>query len=173
MIKPENIRALSSMARASRLHREGWGFESLSAHKMISKKQLLNHLKNDLYIRVKKSDIHGVGLFAIRDIPEGVNPFQSIYQEEYIEFNKKELEHLPMEVKRLIHDYCAEEDNKVWIPEYGFNPTHLLRFINHSEAPNVKSMDDGTTFITTRKIKRGEELLSNYAHYDDNFAEKF
>lgn len=29
---PSNIRTLSSMARASRLHREGWGFESLSVH---------------------------------------------------------------------------------------------------------------------------------------------
>lgn len=140
---------------------------------MTKKDRLLKYLHNDLYIRVQGSDIHGVGLFAIRDIPEGINPFQSIYQEEYIEFNKKELEHLPVDVKKLIHDYCAEENDKVWIPEYGFNPTHLLRFINHSDTPNVKSVDDGTTFITTRKIKRGEELLSNYAHYDDHFADKF
>jgi len=140
---------------------------------MITKKQLLKHLESNLYVRVKKSDVHGVGLFAIRDIPKGVDPFQSIYQEKYVEFDKKELEHLPKEVKKLIHDYCAEEENKVWIPEYGFNPTHLLRFINHSNAPNVKTVDDGTVFVTTRKIKKGEELLSNYAHYDVEFIKKF
>ncbi|MGB2731705.1 MAG: SET domain-containing protein [Microgenomates group bacterium] len=140
---------------------------------MIKKQALLNYLQNDLYVRVQRSDIHGVGLFAIRNIPKGVNPFHSSHVEKYIEFNTRELEHLPDEVQKMIHDYCAEYDDKVWIPEYGFNPTDILRFINHSDNHNVETIDEGTTFLTTRDIKKGEELVSNYSHYDEDFAEKF
>ncbi len=138
----------------------------------IGKKKLLEHLEKGLYVRVQKSTVHGVGLFAIKDIPKGVNPFKSIHQEEYIEFNKNELEHLSEEVKKMIHDYCAEEDGNVWIPKYGFNTVQCERFLNHSKTPNVITTDDGTTFVTMREIQKGEELLSDYEHYDENFTEK-
>ena len=39
-------------------------------------KKLLNNLKNDIYCRIKPSKKPGVGLFAIRDIPENTNPFK-------------------------------------------------------------------------------------------------
>lgn len=138
----------------------------------ITKKQLLDHLQNESYVRAKKSDTHGVGIFAIRDIPKGINPFKSMHQEEYIEFRKNELEHLSEEVKKMIHDYCAEENGNVWIPKYGFNTIQCERFLNHSKTPNVITTDDGTTFVTMREIKKGEELFSNYEHYDENFTEK-
>ena len=138
----------------------------------ISKRTLLKHLENNLYVRAKKSDIHGVGIFAIRDIPKDIDPFHTIHQEEYIEFSKNELEHLSDDVKKMIHDYCAEEDGKVWIPKYGFTTVQVERFLNHSKTPNVATTDDGTKFITMRVIKKGEELLADYEHYDENFTEK-
>lgn len=139
---------------------------------MITKKQLLEHLQNESYVRAQRSDTHGVGIFAIRDIPKGIDPFRSIHQEEYIEFKKSELEHLSDEVKKMIHDYCAEEDGKVWIPIYGFNTIQSERFLNHSKTPNVLTTDDGTRFETIREIKKGEELLADYEHYDENYSEK-
>lgn len=140
---------------------------------MITKKKLLNYLRNDLYVRVQRSEIHGVGIFAIRQIPKGVDPFHNLYKEDYFEFYKKELEHLPDGVKKLIHDYCAEEDGSVWIPKYGFTTMQIERFLNHSKTPNVMTNDSGDTFVTSREIEKGEELLADYEQYDENFAEKF
>ena len=45
----------------------------------IGKKKLLEHLEKGLYVRVQKSTVHGVGLFAIK-IYKSVNPFKSIHQ---------------------------------------------------------------------------------------------
>ena len=40
------------------------------------KKTLLSNLQNDIYCRIKSSKKHGVGVFAIRDIPKNSNPFK-------------------------------------------------------------------------------------------------
>jgi len=40
------------------------------------KKKLIKNLENDIYCRIKPSKKHGVGVFAIRDIPKGINPFK-------------------------------------------------------------------------------------------------
>lgn len=138
----------------------------------ITKKRLLDYLTNEVYVRVGKSNIHGVGLIAIRDIPKGTDPFKSLYPEEHIELREDEVEVLPPEIRKMVHDYCAEENDTVWIPVYGFNPIHVLHLINHSKEPNVKTLDGGDTFITTRDIKKGEELLSDYSTYDEDFEEK-
>ena len=37
-----------------------------------------------------------------------------------------------------------------------------MHFLNHSETPNVLSIDDGTYFEATRDISAGEELLVDY-----------
>jgi len=39
-------------------------------------KQLVRNLKNNVYCRIKPDSFGGVGVFAIKDIPEGVNPFK-------------------------------------------------------------------------------------------------
>ena len=47
---------------------------NFSKEESINKrKRLLGNLKNT-YCRLKPSNIEGVGVFAIRDIPQGVNP---------------------------------------------------------------------------------------------------
>ena len=34
------------------------------------------NLKNNVYCRISRSKIHGVGVIAIKDIPKGINPFK-------------------------------------------------------------------------------------------------
>ena len=43
---------------------------------MSIKQTILEHLKNNIYCRLKPSKIHGVGVFAIRNIPKNTNPFK-------------------------------------------------------------------------------------------------
>jgi hypothetical protein len=135
--------------------------------RQIKKNELLEHLKNHIYVRIGISKVHDIGLIAIRDIPKGVNPFQSLLKYRFLGITQSELRGVPKEVQKMILDYCAVENGKIYIPTVGFNPVHLLHFINHSKRPNVKVMSDRTTFIALRKIKKGEELFSDYSTYDE------
>lgn len=136
------------------------------------KNRLLQYIKNDVYVRVGRSETHGIGLFAIRDIPKGTNPFKSQLKYDFIAFDLSELDAIPVEVQQMIRDYCAQENGKIYIPSVGFNPIHLLHFVNHSSTPNVKAVGDGTKFIAVREIKKGEELFSDYTTYDEKSREK-
>jgi len=51
---------------------------------MEKKEVILKKLENT-YCRLQPSMISGVGVFAIRDIPQGINPFQGAQEPEWIE----------------------------------------------------------------------------------------
>jgi len=40
----------------------------------LTKEQIIENLKRDVCTRIMPSPIGGVGVFAIRDIPAGINP---------------------------------------------------------------------------------------------------
>lgn len=135
---------------------------------MVTRQQLLEHLKNDVYVRIKKSKVHGVGLFAIRDIPKGTNPFVSLHPTEYEEFTDEELKKtLPKNVYDMINSYSAHDENYHYVPTHGFNPIDLPYLINHSDTPNVGTDKFGEHFVTLRDIKEGEELFSDFSTYHD------
>ena len=79
------------------------------------KKKLLNNLENNTFCRVKRSSVHGVGLFAIRDIDEGVNPFVKVNPVGplIVELDEEEIEKLPDEIKSYIKDFFAKNKIKV------------------------------------------------------------
>ena len=132
----------------------------------MSKEKVLEILKNT-YCRLKPSKIGGVGVFAIRDIPENTNPFYGIKEAKWHKFNISELKNLDKEILELINDFFViEEDETVLIPEFGLNGIDISFFLNHSKNPNLKTIDEGFNFITLREIKKGEELLVSYGTYD-------
>lgn len=45
---------------------------------MTEKTDLLRHLREETFIRLQPSGIHGTGVFAIRDIPAGSDNFFQI-----------------------------------------------------------------------------------------------
>ena len=51
----------------------------------ITKKEILNNLKNT-YCRLKASKIQGVGIFAVREIPKGKNPFFGLRKQKWHKF---------------------------------------------------------------------------------------
>ena len=38
----------------------------------------------------------------------------------------------------------------------------LVTFLNHSDTPNLRSVNGGDYFVTTRAVRRGEELTVDY-----------
>ncbi len=132
----------------------------------MSKEKILEILKNT-YCRLKPSKIGGVGVFAIRNIPENTNPFYGIKETKWHKFNISELKDFDKEILELINDFFViEEDETVLIPEFGLNGMDISFFLNHSKNPNLKTIDEGFNFITLREIKKGEELLVSYGTYD-------
>lgn len=111
----------------------------------------LNHV---VWCRIAPSPIHGVGVFAIRDIPKGTkvaggNSYYSRTNEEYI---------LP-EIWAIMQDrWCLLEKSEV-LPNPNWDAV-LQRFMNHSATPNT----DG--FCALRDIKKGEEVTEDFTSFD-------
>ena len=142
---------------------------NFSEKSIDKKKKILGNLSKT-YCRLKPSKIEGVGVFAIRDIPQGINPLPENKQQTWITLDEKELKQVPKEVLELIDSFFVIEKNKqVEIPEQGLNGMDISFFLNHSKHPNMKTKDQGYNFITLRKIKKGEELTVDYGTYDYKF----
>ncbi len=126
------------------------------------KARLLDILNNHTLVTLRPSPVHGIGVFAVADIPKGTKGFFSDDKSEWIPLHKEEVETLPPQSKALIENHCLYDSDYYYVPEYGFRIVDLVVFLNHSENPNVQSLDEGADFITLRDIKAGEELFVNY-----------
>jgi hypothetical protein len=127
--------------------------------------KLINELQNNTYVMVMPSKVHGIGVFAIRDISKGCRDmFTSPNQEddEWITVSKKIVNLFPTHVIALIENYCLYDDENYFIPEKGFKKMDLVNFLNHSDAPNIISINDGDFFEAICDIKTGEELFVDY-----------
>jgi SET domain-containing protein len=124
-------------------------------------------LKEKVFCRLAISNIHGVGVFAIRDIPAGVDPFPG--EKGFCEFDEipvssiMESEDITPAVKKLVIDLCPERDGVYDIPNHSLNLCGVSWYINHSTSPNCGENDGD--FFTLREIKAGEELTVDYGTY--------
>ncbi len=132
-----------------------------------SKKKILAHLSQEVYCHLGVSPVHGIGVFAIRSIPKGVNPMRSRLKFDEVKFTHAELKSLPRSVRKEIDIFCYYEDDHVLIPSIGLNSMNMAVYLNHSKIPNVQYKKNGQ-LITLRAIKKDEELMMDY---DINFGE--
>lgn len=138
---------------------------------MKNKKQEILKLLQNTYCRLKKSKIEGVGVFAIKDIPKNKNPFLGIKNCRWYKFDINELKKIDKSVLKMVDDFFViEENNEVYIPETGLNGIDISFFVNNSKNPNLKikpnKNNEALEFITTKKIKKGQELTVAYLTYD-------
>jgi len=124
-------------------------------------KELLADLK-ETYITLKPSPVHGIGVFAIRDIPQGCRDMFSKDNGEWLKVPIAEIEALPEASKDLVETYCVYDEEHYYIPDYGFKKMDLVNYLNHSAQPNVRSVNDGEFFEAITDIPAGQELLINY-----------
>lgn len=98
---------------------------------------------------VKKSEIHGKGVFAARDFKKGEVVID--YSTCSIPLTKEQVDELPEGEKR----YVSYVGNGKWVL---FKPP--ARFVNHSCDPNTNSKSECD--IAVRDIKEGEEITADY-----------
>jgi SET domain-containing protein len=118
----------------------------------------------DVWTRLKPSKIHGVGVFAIRDIRKGTDVFPHDDQP-VIWIDKKWIERLSTPLKRFYDDFCIVKGDKYGCPKH-FDTLTNSWYLNHSDDPNVAA-DENYRFYALRDIKTGEELTADYRAYSD------
>ncbi len=134
----------------------------LLLYSLMTKAELLNELTRDTWCMIKPSPLHGIGVFALRDIPLGCTTLFSRGVGEWLPVSKAEVAALPAHTRGLVENYCLYDDEHYFIPNYGFKVIDLVNFLNHSDTPNIRSVNDGEYFETLRNIHEGEELLIDY-----------
>lgn len=137
-------------------------FKLSNSNKKI-KAALFEHLQQEVYCRLGVSPLHGIGVFALRAIPKGINPLKSWLNNKEIKFTHDEIKTLPKSVQKQIKLFCYYDKKAFEIPVMGMNTMDMAIFLNHSKKPNLKMKKDGT-FITLRSIKMGEEVTMDYDH---------
>ena len=89
-----------------------------------NKYKLLENLKNNVYCRIKKSKVHGVGVFAIKDIPININPFENTIgcdDKDVVILNESDITYLNKGVKKMIDSFYHETNGQYIIPVKGLN----------------------------------------------------
>ncbi len=135
----------------------------------MTKAALLNELAGNTWVMIRPSAIEGIGVFALQDIPKGCRSMFSKANEleQWIPITKTQVENLPAHAKALIENYCLYDEENYFVPDYGFKKMDLVNFLNHSDTPNVISINDGEFFETIRNIKKDEELVIDYGEIVD------
>ena len=126
------------------------------------------------YIEVRESEIHGTGVFASTKVPKGKKVI------EYIGEKITKKESARRSIALIEKNRGSETDGAVYIFEVnkrhdidGNIPENTARFINHSCDPNCEPdvIKNRVWIISTRKIKKGEELSYNYGFDLEDYEE--
>jgi SET domain-containing protein len=134
----------------------------------MTKLELLNELHHSTYAMIQPSPIHGIGVFAIRDIPKGTKNIFSKESGEWIKVHRAEVDALPTHSKNLVETHCLFDEDFYFLPDYGFKKLDIVIFLNHADDPNIISVNDGVYFEAIRDISCGEELLIDYGTIVDS-----
>lgn len=121
------------------------------------------YLNSSVWATLKPSPIHGVGVFAIRDIPKGRRitdySVHDIRNPIVCELTEQEFDEVHPAVRALILDRTVfpYRGDSVVFRFYSPNSEQTLTsFMNHSDTPN----SDGV--IALRDILEGEEVTENF-----------
>lgn len=119
----------------------------------------------NLYTRLKVS-AHGVGVFAIRDIPEGLRLFEGDAGG-ILRVPRTVVDQIAdAEVRRMYFDFCPTRHDNFLAP-VDFNQLTMSWYMNHSTNPNVQ-VDDDMQFTACRPIPLGKELTTDYVRFSDH-----
>lgn len=116
-------------------------------------------------IGLAPSAIHGVGVFALADIPAGTADLFAPPRP-WVPVPEAAVSGLPPHARRLVETYCLWDAGRYFLPPHGFRVVDLATFLNHSDDPNLSQEDGGDWFVTTRDVKAGEELTLDYGSLD-------
>lgn len=125
-------------------------------------------LNDTITSKIGVSDIHGVGVFALRDFKKGerlyLNIIPNMYDLPYSMFDKLNKDAVDMilqffPAKSVDSEQTQEDkitDGNAQVFWYPVN--NMQAYLNHSDNPNYDGKDD----VALRKIKKGEEITEDY-----------
>ena len=123
---------------------------------------------SNLYTRIRAS-AHGVGVFAIRDIPAGTALFRGDVGV-IVRVPRTTVEKIAdPEVRRMYFDFCPTVDD-AFIAPADFNQLTMSWHMNHCAEPNVDA-DEEIRFVASRYIAVGEELTIDYTKFSGHAAD--
>jgi hypothetical protein len=134
----------------------------------MTKKQLLEELQHFTYTRLGVSKYAGVGVFCIKKIFKGTDPFKCSRPCSWIKIKPEELVSLDFQVKSMVEDFAPMEDGYWWLPSFGLNQIDPSFYLSHSKTPNMIAEKLGERFIASRDIEVGEELTVDYDTYSED-----
>ena len=75
---------------------------------------------------------------------------------------------LPPHALRLVETYCLYDAEHYFVPTDGFKRMDLACFLNHSDTPNVRSVNDGDYLEAMCDIAVDVELVIDYGALVDD-----
>ncbi len=140
----------------------------------MTKEDIIKDLESNIYCRIQRSPIHGVGVFAIRDIPKGANPFVTFIDIDVVPVPEKEImgnPRIPEAVKEIVKAFYAIRNGNIYCDARSLNEINISYFLNHAEKPNldVEEINEETHFTANRNIQAGEELTTDYSKFSDSY----
>ncbi len=116
--------------------------------------EVVDFLNSTVKVKLAPSKIHGVGVFALVDIPKNTKLFADRAPQPY-KISEGNISKLFTHIREhLIERWPSITKGKGFVyPDY-----FIQGFMNHSEDPNYDNKLD----ITTRDIVAGEEITEDY-----------
>jgi hypothetical protein len=122
-----------------------------------------------VYVRLGLSPVHGIGVFAIRPIPQGTDIFAND-SVPLVWVSKAELARadLTPAERALYHDFGINRGDRIGCPAnfHNLTPGWYLNQPAAGAMANVRS-DPQLRFFALRDIAEGEELCIDYAGFSD------
>jgi SET domain-containing protein len=117
-----------------------------------------------VFARIGPSRLHGVGVVAIRTIPANTLVFRG-EDERVVWLRRSTVRRMPTAIRALYEDFGIVDGDMLGVPP-SLNRLSVGWYVNHSDQPNLAAGDDGR-FRTLRRIRKGEELTTDYRTFVD------
>jgi len=129
-------------------------FKPTKKHVKTKLREQVNLLNEVVKIKLAPSEIHGVGVFALRDIKKGEKLYTDIIPHQF-DLPYEMFKGLEPEIAQIIlgHFPLITKGSHFMYPV-----TKMSAYLNHSDEPNYDSKDDKAL----RNIKKGEEITEDY-----------
>jgi hypothetical protein len=141
---------------------------------------MMRHIEKDVYTRLSVREIelkdgrkiHIVGVYAIRDIPKGINPFKTLMGDcfgenpvVYIPNNDGRLQ----QTRSFLNEFFIGNASQFALPILGPNSISVVYFMNHSDTPNMTMEETEECqfkiYKTRQAIPSGTELTLDYREF--------
>ena len=122
-----------------------------------------------VYVRLGVSRVNGIGVFAIRPIPEGTNIFPSDQQSIcWVSLATLAQAGLSQAEALFYRDFGIRQGDRIGCPQSFGNltPSWYLNEPPEGAEPNVRAAADYSLFAA-RDLEEGEELLIRYASFSE------